>query len=261
MNSGILSGRGAVVTGGGRGIGAAVARTLSAAGAGVVVAARTSKEVELIAAELRAGGAQAWSTVCDVADEGSVKRLGDEARRCLERVDILVNNAGTASSAPLRRVPLTEWNLMFAVNATGTFLCTREFVPGMVQRGWGRVVNVASIAGLEGAKYVSHYCAAKHAVIGFTRSIALEMAKTGITVNAVCPGYTDTTMTDRTLAVIESRTGLPHEDVLLSVLATTGQGRLVTPEEVAAEVIRLCGEDASDLNGQIVVLRPGVLKS
>ena len=251
---GPLAGRGAVVTGGGRGIGAAVTRALADAGAAVVVAARTSAEIERVAEALQKRGAAACAVVCDVTDEQAVRQLGDRARGHLGAVDILVNNAGAAGSAPLGRISLAEWNRMLAVNATGTFLCTREFVPAMIGRGWGRVVNVASIAGLEGGKYVAHYSAAKHAVIGFTRSVAWELERTGVTINAVCPGYVDTPMTERTLDNVQSRTGLSRDQALAAVLASTGQQRLVTPDEVAARILALCRDTASDMNGQAIVL-------
>ena len=253
-----LDGRGAVVTGGGRGIGAEVARALAGSGVRVVVAARTSKEIEQVTAELRAGGSEAWPVRCDVADESSVRELGQKARACLGAVDILVNNAGTGSSAPLGKITLEEWNRTMAANATGVFLCTREFVPGMIQSRWGRVVNVASVAGLSGAKYVAHYSAAKHAVIGFTRSVALELEGTGVSVHAVCPGYVDTPMTERTVANVQSRTGLTHDQALAAVLATTGQERLLRPGEVAAAVVDLCRDDAGLESGRILVLGAGV---
>jgi NAD(P)-dependent dehydrogenase (short-subunit alcohol dehydrogenase family) len=240
-----------VVTGAGRGIGAAVATTLAEAGAAVVVAARTTGEIEQVASTLRSRGAQAWAVPCDVADEGSVRALGEAARRHLGTVDILVNDAGVSGSAPLGKITLTEWNRMLAVNATGTFLCTRELTPDMVERRWGRIVNIASLAGLEGGRYVAHYSASKHAVIGFTRSVALELAGTGVTINALCPGYADTPMTERTLESVQSHTGLPRDRALAAVLASTGQDRLVRPQEVAEVVLRLCREER---NGEVIVL-------
>jgi 3-hydroxybutyrate dehydrogenase len=251
-----LRGRGAVVTGGGRGIGAAVARGLTEAGAAVVVAARTRTEIEQVAAALCGGGARAWAVPSDVTDEASVGALGREARRYLGRVDILVHCAGASESAPLRKTSLETWNRMISVNATSAFLCVREFLHAMVEQGFGRVVTVVSRAGLEGAKYVAPYSAAKHAVMGLTRSAALEVAGSGVTVNAVCPGYVETPMTEQTLRNVEARTGLGRKDALAAVLETTGQARLLTAEEVAREVVRLCREDAAGVNGQAVLLPP-----
>lgn len=250
-----LEGRAAVVTGGGRGIGRAVALALGAAGASVLVAARNAEEIERVAAEVRALGVRGWMRPCDVANEADVRALGEEARHRLGAVDILVNNAGVGGSAPLAKITLAEWDRMLAVNATGTFLCTREFAPAMAQRGWGRVINVASLAGVEGAKYIAHYSAAKHAVVGFTRSLALEFADRGVTFNAACPAYVDSPMTEQTLANVEARAGLSRDQALAAVLATTGQERLVTPEEVAALVVELCRPEAAGTTGQAIVLR------
>jgi len=147
------------------------------------------------------------------------------------------------------------------VNATGTFLCTQAFLPGMVERGWGRVVNVASVAGLEGAKYIAAYCAAKHAVVGFTRAIAVETAGTGVTVNAVCPGYVDTPLTDATLGHVAQRTGKSREEALQAILTHSGQPRLVTADEVAATIVALCDEKAGALTGQTIVLDAGALRT
>jgi 3-hydroxybutyrate dehydrogenase len=257
VTGGPLDGRAAVVTGGGRGIGAAVARALADRGAAVVLAGRTAPPLETVAEDLRRRGAKAWAVSADVSDESAVKRLAEGARYHLGRVDILVNNAGASASAPLRKITLEEWNRLLVANATTTFLCTREFLPGMIERGWGRIVNMASIVGLEGAKYVAHYSASKHAVVGFTRSVAEEVAGTGVTVNAVCPGYVDTPMTDRTVALVESRVGLGHDEALAAILATTGQTRLISPEEVAESVCGLCAEDAAEVNGQTVVFDAG----
>ena len=256
-----LAGRGAVVTGGGRGIGAAVARALAGAGARVLVAARHNDAVEAVAAELRRSGHDAWAAPCDVTDAGQVAALERTARERLGTVDILVNNAGTSSSAPVQRIQLEEWQRLLAVNATGTLLATQAFLPPMRERGWGRIVNVASIAGLAGAKYIAAYSAAKHAVIGFTRSVAAELAGTGVTMNAVCPGYVDTPMTDESLARIMERTKQTREAALAAVLAYSGQPRLVTADEVAVTVLALAGDAAATLNGQTIVLDAGALRA
>lgn len=255
-----LSGRGAVVTGGGRGIGAAVARALAGAGARVLVAARHMDEVEAVALRLRHAGHQAWATHCDVTDAGHVAALARTAHERLGTADILVNNAGASSSAPVTRIMLEEWQRLFAVNATSTLLATQAFLPGMLERGWGRIVNVASVAGLEGDKYIAAYSAAKHAVIGFTKSLAAEVAGKGVTANAVCPGYVDTPMTDESVARIMERTKMTREAALAAVLSHVGQPRLVTVDEVAATVLALAGDAAATLNGQTIILDAGALR-
>ena len=247
------AGRTAVVTGAGRGIGSAIARALAEEGIHVLLAARNRDEVEAVAADLRARGASAHAAACGVTDEASVRALARDADAKLGQVDILVNNAGVSSSAPLRKITLDEWNRVFAVNATGVFLCTREFAPAMAERGWGRVITIASTSGLEGGRYIAHYCASKHAAVGFTRAAALELENRGVTVNAICPAYVDTPMTERTLATVGARTGLARDAALQAVLQTSGQERLIRPEEVAAEVIRLCRDDAVE-TGRTIVL-------
>jgi NAD(P)-dependent dehydrogenase (short-subunit alcohol dehydrogenase family) len=172
-----------------------------------------------------------------------------------------VNNAGVAHSAPVARTELEDWNRMLAVNATGTFLCTRAFLPGMVEGGWGRVVNVASVAGLAGARYIAAYAASKHAVIGLTRCAAAEVADRGVTVNAVCPGYVDTPMTTESLQRISEKTGMSAEEALETILAHTPQGRLIAPDEVAHAVLSLCEEGARGINGQSIVIDGGELLS
>ncbi len=243
-----LRGRGAVVTGGGRGIGEAVARALAEAGCRVVVTARSTDQIEAVAGSLVEAGHEAWAVSCDVSDESAVVELA------LGTVDILVNNAGVAPTAPLARLTLDMWNQALGVNATGTFLCTRAFLPAMMDRGWGRVVNVASVAGLFGAKYMGAYAASKHAVIGFTRSVAPEAAEGGATVNAVCPGFVDTPMTDEGIRMIGDRSGKSRQEAVDAILADTPQARLIRPEEVAQAVLSLCEDAAADTNGEAVVL-------
>ena len=248
------AGRVAVVTGGGRGIGAATARALADAGLSVVVAARNRDQIERRSAELTALGHRAKAVVCDVTSEASVLALAREAAD-LGPVAVLVNNAGAAGSTPLVRTSLEEWNRLIAVNATGAFLCTRAFLPGMLEQQWGRVVNVASTAGLGGGKYLAAYSAAKHALMGLTRSAAAEVAGTGVTVNAVCPNFVDTEMTAETVGRIVAKTGRTREDALAAALASAGQTRLIPAVDVAAAVVSLAAADgAHPPNGEALIL-------
>jgi NAD(P)-dependent dehydrogenase (short-subunit alcohol dehydrogenase family)/creatinine amidohydrolase/Fe(II)-dependent formamide hydrolase-like protein len=249
-----LTKRGAVVTGAGRGIGAEVARSLAGAGARVVLGARSVEQIEAVAEEIRAGGGEALAVRCDVADEASVASFMGLAREFLDTVDILVNNAGIGHSAPVHKETIENWQRVMAVNATGTFVLTQAVFGGMLDRGWGRVINVASIAGLEGSKYTASYSASKHAVLGLTRSAAAEAEGRGVTVNAICPGYVDTPMTDETVANVMARTGKSQADALLAVLAHAEQPRLVTPEEIAEVVVDLCSCQCDDWNGEVIVM-------
>lgn len=248
-----ISGQVAVVTGAGRGIGAACARALAAEGWAVVVAARSRDQVERVAAELVTGGHRARAVVCDVTSEESVLALRREAGE-LGPVAVLVNNAGAAASMSVAKTSLEEWNRLLAVNATGAFLCTRSLLPGMLERKWGRVVNVASTAGLHGARYIAAYAAAKHALVGFSRSAAAEVEGSGVTVNAVCPGFVDTEMTTETLDRIVAKTGRSRAEALAAALASAGQTRLIRADEVAAAVVSLCADGAAAPNGTELVL-------
>ena len=252
-----LQGRRAVVTGGSRGIGRAVARALARAGASVVVTARSADAIQEVAGELQALGVHAEAIACDVTDPDQVQALAKGAAKALGGVDILVNNAGASSSAPFHGLSLDEWNRMLRVNATGPFLCTRAVLPSMIERGWGRVVTVASVAGLRGGRYIAAYAASKHAVMGLVRSVALEVATTGVTVNAVCPGFVDTPMTRESVARIVEKTGRSEQEALAAILESSAQRRLVTPEEVAHAVRFLCSEEARGVNGEALVIDGG----
>lgn len=254
-----LAGKCAVITGAGRGIGAAVAGALAAQGARVLLAARSLGQVEAVARALSEQGLEAHAVACDVTLEASVSGLADRAEATLGRVDILVNNAGTASSAPIESTTLDEWNRIMAVNATGPFLCTRAFIGKMAARGFGRVVNVASVTSRVGSRYIAAYTASKHAVLGFTRVAAAEYAQAGVSVNAVCPGYVDTEMTTESVERVMQRTGLDRERALSAILQTVNQKRLISVDEVAFVVASLCAEHGGGINGQAIVIDGGGL--
>jgi 3-hydroxybutyrate dehydrogenase len=241
--------RHALITGGGRGIGRAIALRLAEHGTSVVVAARTKAEVEAVAAEARAGGVGAAAVRADVSRVEEVQAMFREARAA-GPIDILVNAAGVAPSALLHRTSDETWHQTIETNLSACFYAMREALPGMIERGWGRVVTVASIAGKTGYPYISAYAASKHGLLGLTRCAALEVADKGVTVNAVCPGYVDSPMTDASVARIVEKTGLPEEDVRRRLRESSPQKRLFTPEEVAALVVFLCGDEAAGINGQ-----------
>lgn len=238
----------AVVTGGGKGIGRAVVERLAAMGMRVLAVGRDRQALDAVVEQAPGRAWQLSAAVCDVTDEAAVEALFADAGP----VDVLVPNAGIAESAPLKRTSLEDWNRHLAVNATGVFLCLRAVLPGMVARGRGRVVVVASVAGLRGGAYISAYTASKHAAVGLVRAAAAEVAGSGVTVNAVCPAYVRTGMTERTLERIMAMTGRDRDEALTSL--TGSAGRLIEPSEVAAAVAYLCGEHAAGVNGQTLVI-------
>jgi len=249
-----LEGKLALVTGGGRGIGRAVAFAFAREGASVAVLARTAGEVERVAAEVSGEcGVQTMHATCDVSDAESVSRAFALVAETFGRgADILVNNAGIAESAPVTRTDDAHWRRHLAINLDGTFYCTRAALPAMIERGWGRIINVASIAGKTGAPYIAAYAASKHGVLGLTRSVALEVAAKGITVNAICPGYVDTDMTTNAVQQIEAKTGRTAADALDAIKRMSPQNRLVTTEEVAALALLLASEDGRGITGQAI---------
>src|SRR5438132_442500 len=244
----------AVVTGGGQGIGAAIANALAAEGAAIVVAARRTDRIERVASEIRGRGGKAWAVHCDVTDAASVADLAKASTRHAGSVDILVNNAGLAHSAPLVKTTLEDWNRVLAVNATGTFLCTRAFLSRMLERKRGSIVNVASVAGLAGGRYIAAYAAAKHAVVGLTRSVAAGIEGKGGRCNAVGPGFVDTEMTKESVERVVTKTGKDPDAALSALLASASQGRLITPDEVAAAVLTLADLHGQRVNGTAVTI-------
>jgi 3-hydroxybutyrate dehydrogenase len=226
-----VAGKHALVTGGARGIGLGIAALLAREGARVSIVSRTALSSN--------SGSEFFRAQVDVTDEGQVRSAFAACREANGAIEILVNNSGIAESAPLTRTDLAMWDRLLATNLTGTFLCTRAVVGEMIAAGWGRIVNVASTAGLVGAPYISAYCASKHGVVGFTRAIAAELAATGVTANAVCPGYTETEMMDRAIANITARTRRSEAEARTLMAQSNPEGRIATVEEVAQGVLDL----------------------
>lgn len=246
--------RHAFVTGGGSGIGAAVATAMVTAGMRVTICGRRTEVLERLAAQ-HLGKMQ--TVVADVSDEASVARAFAQAKEGFGPVHVLVNNAGQAHSAPFLKTDLALWQQMLSVNLTGTYLCTQAALPDMLTAKWGRIVNIASTAGLVGYAYVAAYVAAKHGVIGLTRALALEVAKKGITVNAVCPGYTETDILRESIANVIAKTGRTAEEARAEFASGNPQGRIVQPEEVADTVLWLSGQGAASVNGQSIAVCGG----
>jgi NAD(P)-dependent dehydrogenase (short-subunit alcohol dehydrogenase family) len=250
----LLAGRHALVTGGGRGIGAAIAAMLAGAGARVTLLGRTGPELKATAKALPGG---ALAVTADVTDAATVERAFDEARAAAGEIAILVNNAGLAKSRPLAKTDEAFWRAMLEVNLTGAYHCTRAALPAMLSANWGRIVNVASTAGLRGYAYCTAYCAAKHGLVGLTRALALEVAKTGVTVNSVCPGYTDTGIVRDAIRNIGEKTARSEAEARESLVTFNPQQRLVQPAEVASAVLWLCSPGSESMNGQSLAIAGG----
>jgi NAD(P)-dependent dehydrogenase (short-subunit alcohol dehydrogenase family) len=247
---GILAGKLALVTGGSRGIGAAIARALAAAGARVVVCGRTKADLDAVAREI--GGI---ALRLDLTDRAHT----DEVIASIGHVDVLVNNAGVAESAALDRTSDELWDRLLELDVTAPFRVTRALVPSMITAKWGRVINIASNAGISGYGYSTAYCAAKHAMVGMTRALAVDLARTGVTINALCPGWVETQMADEAVTRIAAKTGRSAEEARTQLAAMSPQRRMITPEEVAHAALMLCGEGARGIHGQTLVIDGGAV--
>lgn len=253
-----LAGQHAVVTGGARGIGAAIAAALAGQGANVTILDIDRETMEEQAKTLaEAGGGKVAARYLDLSDADAVDAAFDGLDAKLGAVSILVNNAGIALSAPFSKTDIKFWTKMIDIDLTGAFLCMRKVVPAMKEAGFGRIVSVVSTAGLKGYPYVTAYCAAKHGLIGLTRALALETAKTGVTVNAVCPGYADTDIVRGTIRNIVDKTGMSEEDALAQLTSHNPQGRLIQPDEVASAVTWLCRPEQGSVTGQSILVAGG----
>jgi NAD(P)-dependent dehydrogenase (short-subunit alcohol dehydrogenase family) len=246
----ILEGKLALVTGGGRGIGAAIARALAGAGARVVVCGRSKADLDAIAKEISGVALQV-----DLLERAAL----DEAMASAGHVDVLVNNAGIAESAPLDRTTDALWDRIMELDATAPFRIIRSFAPGMIKAGWGRIINIASNAGVSGYGYSTAYCAAKHAMVGMTRALAIDLARTGVTINALCPGWVETQMADEAVTRIAQKTGRSLEEARTSLASMSPQRRMISPEEVAHAALMLCSHDARGIHGQTIVIDGGAI--
>ena len=262
MNSpgqGLLAGRHALLTGAGRGIGAAIARGLAAHGATLTLVGRTAASLESVVSELQSDGTQAFCVTADVGQRDSLDAAFAAARARFGAIDILINNAGQAGSAPITKRDDKLWSDMLAVNLSGTYFGIQAAIPEMLKNNFGRIVNIASTAGMTGYAYVAAYCAAKHGVVGLTRAVAREVATRNITVNAVCPGYTDTDIVREAANKISKVTGRTQAEAVQVMAKTNPQGRLVKPEEVANAVSWLCLPGSESVTGQSIVVAGGEL--
>ena len=246
-----------VITGGGSGIGAVIAEALAKSGAKTTIMGRNYQRLQEKAEQL----AQGFATTVDVTDEEKVNIAFQMAVQQHGIIDILINNAGNAISVPFEKMKAEQWNEMLALNLSGVFHCTQACLPAMKKQKWGRIINIASTAALKGYAYVSAYCAAKHGVIGLTRALALETANAGITVNAICPGYTETALTESAIENISLKTGRTKTEAREELLKNNPQKRFIQPEEIANTVLWLCQHEAASVTGQAISISGGEVMS
>jgi NAD(P)-dependent dehydrogenase (short-subunit alcohol dehydrogenase family) len=248
-----------LVTGGGGGLGRALAQTFAAAEYGIVISGRNEKSLESSAKEIRRQGGAVNYFVCDVTRKADVEYLAGEINRQLGAVDVLINNAGIARAAGFLEMSDGLWNEILQTNLTGAYNCCKVFLPSMLQAAWGRIINIASTTAKVGYPYVTAYTASKHGMLGLTRSLALETARRGVTVNAICPGYLNTELTRENARRMAERTGKTAEDVLALFAASAPQNRLIEPDEVAALAVLLAGEKSAAITGQAISVDGGAV--
>jgi 3-hydroxybutyrate dehydrogenase len=256
-----LQGKIGVVTGGGRGIGEAIAMALAAEGCSVAVAGRTRAQIDKVAGQIQKLGRDALSVVCDICDPSSVTALFRQVNERWGKLDILVNAAGESHSDLLARLSLETWQRMLAVNLTGTFLCSQEALRLMLPRKSGRIINIGSTAAKIGYRYAGAYAAAKHGVLGLTRSMALETATSGITVNAVCPGWVDTEIVAKAVNTIAAKTKVTVEQAREMLAADSPQKRIFAPEEIAFATVCLACDESRGITGQAIDVSGGQVMS
>ena len=257
----VLAGRRAVVTGAGRGIGRSIALALAEAGADVAVTARSAGELEQLVGQIQAMGRRGLAATCDVTDVEQVQRMATTLIEGLGGVDILVNNAGNAGSHKFLNHPDELWHRMLSINLTSVYYVCKAFVPTLVEQRHGRIINIASIASRAGAPYIAAYVAAKHGALGLTRALATELLPYNITVNAICPGYVNTPMTDANVGNISTRTGMTEAQARETLEKMSPQKRLIEPEEVAAIAVFLAQESSKGITGQAINVDGGGMMS
>lgn len=260
-NENTLTGKRAVVTGAGRGIGRSIALALAQAGADVAVTARTASELDQLVAEMRALGRKSLAVTCDVTDAEQVAHMAKTVLDELGGVDILVNNAGNAGSHKLLNHPDELWHRMLAVNLTSVYYVSKAFLPTLIEQRGGRIITIASIASRVAGRYTAAYTASKHGVLGLTRALAVELLPYNITVNAICPGYVDTPMTDGNVSNIASLTGMSQAQARERLEKSSPQHRLITPEEVASIAVFLAQDINRGITGQAINVDGGGVMS